>query len=145
MKRILLILFLLSGLLVEAQPGGGEKREKIEAMRVAFITKRLDLSSKEAQNFWPVFNEYQDKLEALRASRRKEMKNLRDKLDQLNDKEAEGFIDGELNFKQKELDLQKAYFAKFKQVLPLSKVAMLMRAEDEFKKELLKQIKERGQ
>lgn len=131
---------------VAAQPGdGGDKREKIEAMRVAFITNKLNLSSKEAQNFWPVFNEYQDKLEALRAGKRKEMKAFKDRLDQLNDQEASVFIENELNFRQKELDLQKTYFSRFRQVLPVAKVAMLLRAEDDFKKELLKKIKERGQ
>lgn len=146
MKKLIFIFMALfiTGML-SAQPGNGDKREKIEAMRVAFLTNKLNLSSKEAQNFWPVFNEYQDKLEALRTTKRKEMKVFKDRLDQLNDAEAAGFIDAEMNFRQKELELQKTYFARFKQVLPLTKVALLLRAEDEFKRELLKQIKDRGQ
>ena len=43
-----------------------DRKEKIEAMKVAFITQKLDLSSKEAQVFWPLYNDYQDKLQALR-------------------------------------------------------------------------------
>jgi hypothetical protein len=146
MKHLILILsIMLATLDLQAQPGGGEKREKIEAMRVAFLTNRLDLNSKEAQNFWPVFNEYQDKLEALRAAKRKDMKAFKDRLEQLNEQESATFIDTELTFRQKELELQKTYFARFRQVLPVTKVALLLRAEEDFKKELLKKIKDRGQ
>jgi len=144
-KLILISTIFLAVSIVQAQPGGAEKRERIEAMRVAFITKRLDLNTKEAQSFWPVFNEYQDKLEVLRSSRRREMKIYKGRLEQLTEQEAAGFIDAELNFRQKELELQKNYFSRFRQVLPVNKVAMLLSAEDEFKKELLKQIKDKGQ
>ncbi|MEB8347550.1 hypothetical protein OO010_15985, partial [Flavobacteriaceae bacterium KMM 6898] len=41
-------------------------REKIKALKVAFITERLDLSSKEAQLFWPIYNEHEANMDALR-------------------------------------------------------------------------------
>ncbi len=145
MKRIYLkwFIFLFAFLpqLMLAQ-GIRDKKEQIEAMRVAFITKQLDLNSKEAQQFWPVFNEYQDKLEAMRKARRKD--NKMTSPETMNDKEAETFIDNEIDFRVKEADLQKQYFTRFKQVLPVKKVALLVRAEDDFKRELLKQIKEKN-
>ena len=38
-----------------------KKREKIEIEKIAYITKALDLSSEEAQVFWPLYNKYSDK------------------------------------------------------------------------------------
>ncbi|MEP2238753.1 MAG: hypothetical protein ABJI22_10375, partial [Maribacter sp.] len=35
--------------------------EKINTLKVAFITEKLSLNTKEAQDFWPVYNEYQEK------------------------------------------------------------------------------------
>ena len=119
-----------------------DKKEQIAAFRVAFITKELNLSSKEAQSFWPVYNEYQDKLEALRTSRRKENKKLA--TESMTDQEAEQFVDNEIDFKVNEANLQKQYFNKFKQSLPVKKVALLIRAEDDFKRELLKQLKDKN-
>jgi Spy/CpxP family protein refolding chaperone len=126
-----------------AQPGP-KKKEQIEALRMGFLTQKLDLTGKEAQQFWPVYNEYQDKLEALRKTRKKELRAEPGTLDQITDQEAEQIIDAELQLKAKEVELNKTYFEKFKQVLPIKKVLKLMRAEEEFKRELLKQLKDKN-
>jgi hypothetical protein len=137
---IILVLTLLSGFV--AAQSKADKKEQIASFRVAFITKELNLSSKEAQLFWPVYNEYQDKLESLRATRRKENKKLA--LETMTDQEAEQFIDAETDFKVSEANLQKQYYNRFKQSLPLKKVALLIKAEEDFKRELLKQLKDKN-
>ena len=148
MKRIILIastLFVASqiGFAQPNQAKKGDRKEKIEAMKVAYITDKLDLTPKEAQQFWPVFNEFDDKLKGLRQERRKDTKDGMDNLDQLSDKEVETLIDSEIGYRQRELDLMKEYHAKFKAVLPARKVAKLYRAQEDFKRELLKKIQER--
>lgn len=137
---IILVLTLLSGFV--AAQSKADKKEQIASFRVAFITKELNLSSKEAQLFWPVYNEYQDKLESLRATRRKENKKLAPET--MTDQEAEQFIDAETDFKVSEANLQKQYYNRFKQSLPLKKVALLIKAEEDFKRELLKQLKDKN-
>ncbi len=57
-----LLLFLTVASFAQDRPD----REKIKALKVAFITERLDLSSKEAQLFWPIYNEQGSKMEDLR-------------------------------------------------------------------------------
>ncbi len=132
MKRLRYILLFISISLTSFSQGG--KKEKIEALRVAFITQQLNLTSDESQKFWPVYNEYQDKTRAAR----KEFKTIATTFN--SDKEAQDFLDAELLFKQRELNLYKEYYEKFKKILPLKKVAQLRMAEEEFKKELLKQL-----
>jgi hypothetical protein len=112
----------------------GGKKEKIDALRVAFITEQLDLTTDESQKFWPVYNEYQDKLKAAR----REFKALPTTF--TGDKDAQEYLDAELLFKQRELSLYKEYFDKFKKVLPVKKVAQLRKAEEDFKKELVRQL-----
>jgi hypothetical protein len=63
------ILFFLSGIFLlslsataqtDADDNNGEKKKvDLEAIKVAFITKKLDLDATEAQSFWPVFNKYE--------------------------------------------------------------------------------------
>ena len=36
-------------------------RKKIESLRIAYLTEELDLSTAEAKDFWPVFNEFENK------------------------------------------------------------------------------------
>ncbi len=119
------------------------KNEKIEAMKVGFITNKLELSAKEAQLFWPLYNEYNQKMDKLRKSKKSDFDDLKNKGENPTDKEISTFMDEVFATRQKELDLQKEYFDKYAKVLPLKKVALLYQAENQFKRELLRKIKEK--
>lgn len=124
-----------------AQPG--DKREDIESMKIAFLTRRLNLTPEEAKKFWPVYNQFSEELKSVRETRNKAGRDVKDNFQQMTDKEIEKVVDGEISYRQQELDILKKYNAQFKQTLPMRKVALLYRAEDDFKKELLEKIKER--
>ncbi len=142
MKRsftyLLIVLSCLTGLSVMAQPVS--KRDKIDALRVTFINEKVNFTAAESQAFWPLYNEYNDKIDQARKSFRQQcVKNI--DFTTLSDKDAEAYLNAELNLKQKEYELYKEYFEKFKKVLPVKKVALLRRAEEEFRKELIRNIK----
>jgi hypothetical protein len=141
MKKILICLTIFICTQVVAQETS--KNEKIEAMKVGFITNKLELSAKEAQLFWPLYNEYNQKMEKLRKSKKSDFDELKNKGENLSDKEISTFMDEVFATRQKELDLQKEYFDKYAKVLPLKKVALLYQAENQFKRELLRKIKEK--
>ena len=121
------------------------RKEKVEAMKIGFITDYLDLSSEEAKEFWPVYNKYQDEMEVLRKGRRQNILNDQTDLNSMSDSELEKLVDSEIIFHQNELDIQKKFHPQFKKVLPMQKVAKLYRAEEAFKKKLLEMIRERKQ
>ena len=63
MKRILPVLIplaftLMLSLPVLSQPPMQRKGGALEAMKIAFITKRLELSPEEAEKFWPIYYKY---------------------------------------------------------------------------------------
>lgn len=144
-----MLLFMLTAYSLPAQPPPpdpdkmDERREEIEAMKIGFLTRKLDLSSEEAKTFWPVYNKFQDELEVIRKQRRNDMRDLRDNLKELNDKDAEKLIDNEMASRQKELDVMKSYHAQFKKILPVKKVLLLYRSEEDFKRELLDRLRDR--
>ncbi|MCX6292125.1 MAG: hypothetical protein NT126_10215 [Bacteroidetes bacterium] len=141
-KKLITVLILFvssSAMAQEPKPA----REKVEAMKVGFLTERLNLSPEEARVFWPVYNKYTDELEAVRKSRRENLVNARMNFDEMTDKEIEKVIDTEIASRQSELDLQKKYNPQFKQVLPMKKIAKLYRAEEDFKRKLLDLIQEK--
>src|SRR5436190_20382368 len=70
-----------------------EKKEHIEALKVSYITQKLNLTKEEAQKFWPVYNEYQDTKDALHKEQREEFKSYKDRFDQLSEKELTEFVD----------------------------------------------------
>lgn len=130
-----------------AQPSQGknpqEKRERIEAMKIGFITEKLSLTTEEAQIFWPVYIEFQSEMHVIKKDRRESFKKSRENFDSLSDKDIEKFVDQQVVFKQMELDVDRKYLAEFKQVLPMKKVAQLYKAEEDFKRQLLKAAQER--
>tara|TARA_R110002050_G_scaffold109799_1_gene221376 strand:+ start:109181 stop:109654 length:474 start_codon:yes stop_codon:yes gene_type:complete len=122
--------------------GGKQKREKIKAMKVEFITTKLDLSTDEAQKFWPVYNEFTDKLMAIEKGRRKMLKENADK--ELSDAEINKLIAYNFDTDQKILDLKREYNEKFKKVLSVQKVGLLYQSEHMFKRELLHKMRKDG-
>lgn len=125
------------------QPAGQQSRhEDIDAMKIAFITQQLSLTPEEAQQFWPVYNQYNEKIQALRKRRMDQYKQTKENIDKMTDKEVEQAIDNDLVSRQQELDLRKEYEVKFKSILPIKKVAKLYQAEEQFKRVLLNKLKD---
>ncbi len=141
-KRIFCMLFAIISLTVNAQDKRPE-RENVEAMKIGFLTDRLDLTPEEAQKFWPVYNQYSDEMEKLRKSRRLNLMEARQNMDEMSDSEAEKFVDSELKFRQDELDIMKKYHPRFKTILVPKQVARLYKAEEDFKRRLLEMLKDR--
>ncbi len=142
LRNSLLIGFLLCVIVVNGQQKHPTK-EKVDAMKIGFLTDRLSLSPEEAQTFWPVYNQYQAEMEKLRMSRRDDHQSAKENMDEMTDAAAEKFVDGEIAFRQNELDIMKKYHPQFKKVLTPKKVAKLYRAEDDFKRRLLEMIQNR--
>jgi hypothetical protein len=115
-------------------------REKIQAMKVGYITEKIDLTPKEAQEFWPTYNEFDAKMDETRKTMRK-MHKKGEAIDDMTDDDVEKMISDIDNMRQKELDLHNEYHLKFKAILPIKKVAKLYKAEQGFKRELLKKLK----
>ena len=145
MKKILLILFLSTGLGLLAQQtdySEESKHEKIEALKIGFITEKLSLTSKEAELFWPIYNKFEQDIKTVRRKQRELTKAFKLKV-KPNEQEADKYINEQLVLKQTEIDVVKKYIPEFKKVLPTTKVAKLLSIEQEFKIQLLKKIKDK--
>jgi hypothetical protein len=142
MKKIFFLIVLLMPALSWAQrPPKAD--EKIESLKIGFLTERLKLTPEEAKVFWPVYNQFQDELEKVRRQRKEGLRNMPEEFANMSDKEIEKIVDNEIGYRQGELDLLKKYHPQFKQVLPIRKVAQLYKAEEDFKRRLLDLIMEK--
>lgn len=116
-------------------------KDKIEALRVSFISKKTELTAGESEKFWPIYNEYNDKVKAVRKNLRQSYKK---KYENLTEKDAEELYLLEIQSKQAELDLFKQYGEKIKSVIGIKKLSRLHLAEEEFKREIINSIKEKS-
>ena len=144
--RILLLAVLFAPMMsLMAQDQTGNAREQVEAFRVAYYTRELSLTTEEAQTFWPVYNEYADALEDNRKKQRLTQQSLRQAYVGGTDEEVEQLLSVLMELKRAEVDITVNYHENFKEVLPIRKVAMLYKAETDFKRKLLEHLQQRRQ
>jgi hypothetical protein len=110
-------------------------KEKVESMRIAFITNRLDLTPDESRQFWPVYNSYRHDLGQLRRSFFPKDDGSDPHLD----------ADRQLDFEQRKVDLRRHYKSEFEQVIGKAKVNKLVGAEEDFKRLLIQTMRNRRQ
>ncbi|PSL49820.1 hypothetical protein CLV51_1011157 [Chitinophaga niastensis] len=137
MKRYSIIWIALFTLLTtasvsSAQQGSDDATEKIKAIQIQYLAKKLDLSPEEAQKFWPVYNNYTQEVEQLIAERHQ--KKELEKLPTANpDDVAKKNMDKELGYEKRMLDIRSRYTTEFQRVLPGRKAGMVFKSEREFR------------
>lgn len=138
MKKIglLFIVFCLASALY-AQPDRAALIEKVEARKVAYLSDKLDLSPREAQTFWPLYNAYQDELRDLGGPGEREQLFEDGQLD------ADLLLDKMLLREEKELEIRRKYAMEFKEAVGARKTVTLFRSERQFKEEMLREFKRR--
>jgi phage-related baseplate assembly protein len=137
--KILILMLLVAGYpLVSFSQA---EKDKVEILRVSFINKKLDLTNAESEKFWPVYNEYNDKIKAIRKNLRQ---SYRRAPEPLSEAEAEELYLLDLKSKQAEVDVHKQYSDKIKNIIGVKKSVKLKVAEEEFKREIINSIKERS-
>ncbi len=117
--------------------------DKIESIRIAFFTERLDLTTEEAQKFWPVYKDFSNRREKINEDRRLLFRYIMKNGDFLSDKEINESLDKYLNLSKEETSLNEVFNQKFLNILPPKKVIKIYITENQFKAYILNQIKER--
>lgn len=136
--NIIIIFILLFYVNVFAQPN----KDRVKALKVSFITEKLDLTPKEAQAFWPIYNTYDDNSNKIK---HQDIRNIRREIKQnlntLTDEKATELLD---RFIKAENDLHKEHMAllsKLKKIISPQKIILLKVAEEDFKRKLFDQFK----
>lgn len=143
-KFIVSILFLLATTFSFAQ-GHKEKQEKIKALKVAYITEQLELTADEAQKFWPIYNDYQEKQFDLRHEKMRSILNKLEigTIEKLSEKEASSLLDQMENIEENLFLLQKKFTKDLQGIVSDKKIMKLKKAEGDFNRHLLKQMREK--
>lgn len=122
-----------------------EKKEKIKALKVAFITTELNLTPDESAKFWPLFNAFEDRQQEIKKQKLKAYLKRTDgsSIDKLSEKEAATLLT-QMESTEDELDqLKKKFVSNLKGILPSTKILKLKKAEEQFSKKLLQQYRDK--
>lgn len=138
MRKILIIALLATTSSIFAQRG-----DKVKAFKTAHITDALSLTPEEAEKFWPVYNTHQEAMWSLRKSERRMIRSLEESMESMSEKEADERLAQSMEIKQQLWNEQQALFFDLKPILSSKKILLLQKAEEDFKRMLLRRMGDR--
>ncbi len=115
--------------LMAQNPSPNERMERVESLRIAYISQKLGLTVAESQKFWPVYNEMAGEMRSLRAQRKSD--------------DTPSAME-QLEFEQKKIDIKKKYISSFQQIIGKERLDRLYGLEEEFRKKLMELKLERN-
>lgn len=121
-----------------------ESWQKIKALKIAYLTEQLALTTKEAEKFWPIYNTFDVKQRKLRNSSRFEMKKLlkqKGSIDAISDDEAKTLIALKLQNDKALYELQSDFINKVNKIISYKKIMKLQLAEMEFARKLMRKYR----
>lgn len=147
MNKIIIILlagiFVISTQQINAQNESREARmEKFRTEKIAFLTTKLELTTTEAEKFWPIYNQLEKERWEAQKSRRQLEDKVREAEESLSEHEITKLTRDFVGSMQKEGALMASYNEKLLKVLPPKKVLKLYKAENEFRMNLIRKYRE---
>lgn len=145
MKRFIILSFFLSTLLFTSANAGnnsqGDWKQRIMSEKIAFLTMELGITPKEAQAFWPVYNQVeQERDEAIR----KVFQTFKEMEDAVaagkSEKEVSKLLNNYLDALEKQGDIESKAAEKYAKVLPMEKVAKLYVGEEKFRRQQIRRL-----
>lgn len=117
-------------------------QERIESEKIAFLTNEMSLTPKEAQAFWPIYNQAQkEQRDAIEAS----MKAFGELDKALRDGKTGNEVNALLEKYTKAIDSQDVsskYLKEYLKVLPAEKVAKLFLGEEKFRQSQINRLRQ---
>jgi hypothetical protein len=140
MKRVTIFLLLMLLFPLSWTSAQNPNLEKLNNYKIGFFTKKLNLTSAEAEKFWPVYNEYQSQRNQIQLEKLKINRNFNQNGNSLSDGQLEEMGDKFVDCIVRESDLAVAFHKKLKAVLSPEKVILYYQAENQYKMQLLNEL-----
>lgn len=147
MKKFILLscLFFTTMNLMAQHTGRKGMKDKIRTLKVEFITEKLDLSSGEAESFWPIYNAFDKAYMELRHEKLKGLKdNLKEGINMLSEKEALSKLNEMTDIEDELVKLKQMFRYQLDGVISNKKILLLKIAEDGFNRRMMDRLKRRS-
>lgn len=145
-KKTYILTFILA-LIISLQTFSQQRRgssKKIKALKVSFITEKLELTSQEATKFWPVYNKFEKERYKLYHVKRSEIRKRIEGLggiEHITEKQAEDFTKDMLALDKANYDTNVRYQKALKKVISYKKIVKLQMAERDFNRQMIKRYR----
>ncbi|WP_423126757.1 hypothetical protein [Gaoshiqia sp. Z1-71] len=107
------------------------------------MTEKMELSPEEAQKFWPIYNEFEEKRMTIFKTRKELEDKVNDNYTKFSENEFKKLSYEIVDLHVKEAGLLKEYHEKFLRVLPAKKVVVIGQLENEFRFKMIREFRQR--
>lgn len=145
MKRGVFVLIALMIISVWGLSAQNPNRERLDSYKIAFFSQRLKLTPAEAEKFWPLYNDLQEKKAKIQLERVALYRKFNQEAAMLGDKEMTAMGDKLIELEVLEAELSLKFHQYIKEVLPPAKVLRFYQAETQYKMQLLNELQDRRQ
>ena len=143
MKRIILFgLIITAFILPQKLMSQAGNMDRMDSYKIAFFTRRLNLTPAEAEKFWPLYNEYDNKRIKLQQERAATIRQVNQNENRMSDAELIKAADRLVALQVEEAALTEALHKRLKEILPPVKVLRVYQAENMFRNQLLNDLRE---
>jgi hypothetical protein len=140
MKRVIMLLLIILMLPAAWTSAQNPNLEKLNNYKIGFFTKKLNLTSAEAEKFWPVYNDYQSQRNQIQTEKLKLNRNFNQNENSLSDAQLEEMGDKYVDCFVRESALAVTFHKKLKEVISPAKVILYYQAENQYKIQLLNEL-----
>jgi len=145
MKRGLIILTIVLIIPTIKLAAQNPNLEKFSTYKIGFFTKKMNLTSQEAEKFWPVYNEYQKQKNLIQREKIMLIRDFNQNESILEESQLTEMGDKLIKYISDESSLAVGFHKKIRELLPPAKVIRYYQAENQYKIQLLKELQENKQ
>jgi len=151
-KFLMLIVAITSATSSYSQKGNKIDVDRVKSHKIAFITDQLNLTAKEAEVFWPIYNAHEKLMSQYRRDEINAMKMVvknperpylsKKNFDNISEDEAKKIYRIVTDLRNKTHQEKQNYMSKLTTILSYKKILKLQASEREFRIELFRKLKQ---
>ena len=119
-------------------------REKVNAYKKLFLSEKLKLNPNIEIDFWKAYKSYEDSLYQLWDKNKNNFRKVADEMS-FSDSEYAQLINDYMDYEKKKVELRGQLISELKEVLSPRKTYELFRLEEDFRREMMKKLRESRQ
>ena len=137
-----LALLLAAASTAYAQPKPQEDwKERMQSVKIAFLTNEIGLTPTEAQSFWPIYNAVNEELDKAVYSTFSSYMELEKAINEKkSEKEISKCLERYLEAMSSQNEIRSESVAKYRKILPDTKVAKIFVAEEKFRRQNIRTL-----
>lgn len=135
-KSIITLVILIFGISVFAQNLDDfmeVQRGVLKTEKKAVVAEAMSFTEEESSVFWPLYNEYNEKMYELNTKTYNVIKDYAANFETLTDEKAVSLMNSAMHIEKELSSLEKTYFKKFQKILPGKKAARYFQLENKIK------------